>query len=169
MPSGWPRPKHILVITGISPTRVHHNVTWIQPIYGVIKIFVDGFFNTNINGVGGIFCDHTLSILLYFVKTDNAKLAIHTKILAIRKSYLIVPTSRWSLTMDFIIKSYSVNTVSWFNDPSKSPWNFQNLMRESLSQFSMHIRQSIIHVRRSSNEVANFHVRVGAHDSCFIN
>lgn len=73
--------------------------------------------------------------------------------------------SKWSLTMEFIIKSNSTNTISWFNDPSKTRWNFQNLIRESLSQFAVHNRWSTVHVKRSGNEVADLLAKADAHGS----
>lgn len=99
------------------------NISWTSPPQGIIKINVDGSFSKSYlaSGTGGVFRNHHSFVLLQFAKKVQAYSTIHTKVLAIKEGMLVTTASWWASSVTFTFELDSMNTTTWFLEPSKVP------------------------------------------------
>lgn len=71
--------------------------------------------------IDGIFSNHEGNDLLQFSKPTHVESTIHTELLIVRKGLLMVVTSHWASSFNFVWGSDSQTVIAWLVDHSSTP------------------------------------------------
>lgn len=84
------------VVTPSLIANAHRNLSWMPLDQNIIKINMDGSFNSSssVNGIGELLRDHHGSFFIQFAKHVDADSANHIEVLAIREMMHVAAASR---------------------------------------------------------------------------